>query len=61
MYRNEAVKLMSDMIDNYNRQQAAQQGVPLDQLEQFISQGRPQLDLINGMIYDLLKENGVIV
>jgi hypothetical protein len=60
MYRNEAVKLMSDMIDSYNRSQGAQQGLPMDQLEQYISQGRPQLDLINGMLYDLLKENGVI-
>jgi transcriptional/translational regulatory protein YebC/TACO1 len=60
MYKDEAVKLMSDYIDAMNRQLAAQANMPSDQLEQAIVQGRPQLDHVNGMLYDLLKENGVL-
>lgn len=60
MFREEAVRLMSDMIDDFNRQQAAQNGIPMDQIEQYIQQGRPQMDLVNGMLYDMLKSNGVI-
>lgn len=60
MYKDEAVKLMSDYIDAMNRQLAAQANMPADQLEQAITQGRPQLDHVNGLLYDLLKENGLL-
>jgi len=60
MYRDEVVKLMSDTIDNMNRQGAQNSGLNSDEVEQFISAGRSQLDFVNGMLYDLLKNEGVI-
>lgn len=60
MYRDEVVKMMSDLIDNFNRHGAMQSGMPAEQVEQFISQGRTNLEYVNGMLYDMLKENGII-
>lgn len=60
MLRDEVVQLMTDAIDNMNRQMAIQQNAPSDQVEQALSQQRPQLMYVNGMLYDLLLENGII-
>jgi hypothetical protein len=61
MYRDEAVKLMTDTINEFNRYQASQNGVAQEQIEEFITQSKEQLDFVNGMLYDILKENGAIV
>lgn len=61
MYRDEVVKIMTDTIDNFNRQQAEVHGMPADQIEEYIKQGRQQMEFVNGMLYDVLKENGVIL
>lgn len=60
MYRDEAVKLMTDTIDEFNRYQAVQNNIPSDQIEEYIKAGRQQMEFVNGMLYDVLKENGVI-
>lgn len=60
MYRDEVVKLMSDNIDNMNRQGAQQSGLSSTEIEEFIAAGRAQLDFVNGMLYDLLKNEGII-
>lgn len=60
MLRDEVVKLMTDYIDKMNREMAIQANMPSDQVEQQISQQRPQLMYVNGMLYDLLLENGII-
>lgn len=60
MYRDEAIQLMTDTINAFNRQMAAQQGMPMDQAESYIEQSQQQLMYVNGMLYDVLKENGVI-
>ena len=61
LMRQEVVDLMTNAIENMNRQMAIQQNAPSDQVEQAISQQKPQLMYVNGMLYDLLVENGVIV
>ena len=61
VYRDEAVKLMTDTIDEFNRYQGAQNGVSWDQIEEYINQGRQQMEFVNGMLYDVLKQNGVIL
>lgn len=61
MYRDEVVKLMTDTIDEFNRYQAAQNNIPSDQIEEYIVQAREQLEFVNGMLYDVLKNNGVII
>lgn len=60
MYRDEVVTMMCDLIDNYNRFGSLQSGMDPAQVEAFISQGRQQLEYVNGMLYDMLKENGII-
>jgi predicted methyltransferase len=60
MYRDEAVQLMTDTINNFNRQVAAQQGADAKQVEEYIMKAQPELMYVNGMLYDMLKENGVI-
>jgi hypothetical protein len=61
LMRQEVVDLMTNAIENMNRQMAIQQNAPSDQVEQAISQQKPQLMYVNGMLYDLLVENGIIV
>ena len=60
MYRDEVVNLMCETVNTLNRKMAAQTNMPSDQIEQFIKQGQDQLKYVNGMLYDTLKENGVI-
>ena len=61
MYREEAVKLMCDTVDEFNRHQAQQQRMPSEQIEEFITAGRTQMEFVNGMLYDVLKSNGAII
>lgn len=60
MYRDEVIKLMTDTIDNFNRYQGQMNNIQEDQIEEYIKQGRQQMEFVNGMLYDLLVENGVI-
>lgn len=61
MYREEAIQLMCDTIDDFNRQQGSMNGLPAEQVEEYIVQARPQMEFVNGMLYDTLKANGVII
>jgi hypothetical protein len=60
MYRDEAVELMTNTVDDYNRYMAVQNNIPSDQIEEYIKQGRKQMEFVNGMLYDRLKESGII-
>jgi hypothetical protein len=60
MYKDEAVQLMTDTINAFNRQMAAQQGIDSKQIEEYILKAQQELTYVNGMLYDVLKENGVI-
>ena len=60
MYRDEVIKLMTDTIDNFNRYQGQMNNISEEQIEEYIKQGREQMEFVNGMLYDLLVENGVI-
>lgn len=61
MYREEAIQLMCDTIDDFNRQQGSMNGLPAEQVEEYIVQTRPQMEFVNSMLYDTLKANGVII
>jgi hypothetical protein len=52
---------MSDYIEQMNTHMAKQQGMPDNEIEKVLGQARPQLDYVNGMLYDMLVENGVVV
>jgi hypothetical protein len=60
MYREEAVKLMCDTVDEYNREQARHNNMDLAAIEDYIASQRQQMEFVNGMLYDTLKSNGVI-
>jgi hypothetical protein len=60
LIRDEAVNLMTEAIDKMNREMAAQANIPSDQVEQTLSQQRPQLNYVNGMLFDLLVDQGYI-
>jgi hypothetical protein len=61
MYREEAVDLMCDTVNETNRYIAGQNGMDSAKIEEFIAQNQEQLKFMNGIIYDALKQNGVIV
>jgi hypothetical protein len=60
MTKEEAVALMCNAVDEFNRFNAAQNNYPADQIEEFIASGQEQMQYVNGMIYDVLKLHGVI-
>lgn len=60
MYREEVIELMTKTIEDMNRDIAESQFVPSDQVEAILSQARPELMRVNGLLYDTLVENGVI-
>lgn len=61
LYRHEVIKMMSDYIEQMNIQIAKQQNISDNEIEKVIGQARPQLDYVNGMLYDMLVQNGVII
>lgn len=61
MTKADVVKLMSNAIDDMNRSIGEGQGVPSEQIQEQLILMRPQLDHVNGMLYDLLVEYGLIV
>jgi hypothetical protein len=60
MERDIAVEIMCNTVDEFNRYQAAQNGMPSEQIEEYITQTRDQMAFVNGIIYDALKSNGII-
>lgn len=60
MYRDEAIKLMCDTVNNYNRSLVDAGQISSMEMEAFIEQGSEQLKYMNGLLYDVLKDNGVI-
>jgi hypothetical protein len=58
--REEILTIMCDAVENANRRLAAQQGQEqVEQIEQWITQQRPNLRMMNNEIYNALKANGV--
>lgn len=55
-----AVSLMCDAVDSMNRQMAAQSNMPSEQIEGWIQSQKQQMRDVNGMLYDVLKQNGYI-
>ena len=60
MYRDEVVELMTETVNNYNRSLIPMGAMPAEQVEEFIKQNEAALLHMNGLLYDTLKENGVI-
>jgi hypothetical protein len=59
-YRDDVVKMMSDYINKMNLEILQGMGTPDSDANAAIEQMQPELNRVNGLLYDLLKENGVI-
>lgn len=60
MNKDQVVRLMTDFINEMNRNAGYSSGMPIQQVEEFISSATPELTRVNGLLYDLLVEHGLI-
>ena len=60
MYREEVVQLMCNTVNNYNRGMIAMGMMTAEQVEAFINENAASLEYMNGLLYDTLKEHGII-
>jgi hypothetical protein len=60
MYRDEVIQLMCDTVNTYNRSLVDAGAITSQEMESFIEQGAEQLKYMNGLLHDVLKDNGVI-
>jgi len=58
--KDTAVEVMSETVEQFNRQMAAQQNMDPAEIEKIINEQSYQLRYMNGIIYDALKDNGYI-
>lgn len=58
--KDTAVEVMSETVEQFNRQMAAQQNMDPAEIEKIINEQSYQLRYMNGLIYDALKDNGYI-
>ena len=60
-FREEMLEVMCKAVEDANRRLASQQGQEqTDQIEQWITQQRPNLRMMNNEIYNALKAIGAI-
>jgi len=59
-YKDEVVKMMTDYVNKMNREALSSMGATEEQLKATIDQMQNDLVRVNGELYDMLKENGVI-
>ena len=60
MNKDQTVHLMTEYINQMNKNMAYQAGMPISQIEEFISSSTPELMRVNALLYDLLVEHSVI-
>jgi hypothetical protein len=60
MDKEQVVELMTETILNLNIGLAQQNNMPQDQIDQMAEIAKPQFRTVNGILYDVLKENGVL-
>ena len=61
MNKEQVVELMTETIINLNIGLAKQKEMPQDEIDQMVEISRPQFRVVNGILYDVLKENGAFV
>lgn len=60
MYKSEVVEMMTNYINDMNRSLASSSGMDPQQVESMIQQNQPQLVHVNGLLFDLLREKGLL-
>jgi hypothetical protein len=58
--RKEVIDLMTKEIQNMNKVEMEKHNMPYEQQQLYLEQSLPELDRVNGMLYDMLIKNGVI-
>lgn len=61
MNREDVVRIMTEVVNDMNRQMAWTQGIPSNQVDEVLSKQKGELDRVNGLIYDKLKSMGIIL
>lgn len=60
MFRDEVVALMTDYINKMNREAMLNIGGSAEKIDKAIEEMQPELNRVNGELYDLLKEYTII-
>ena len=60
MYRDEVIALMTNAVNDMNRNRAIEAGMASFGIEESIQAMQDELNKVNGMLYDTLVDNGVI-
>lgn len=60
MNKEQVVELMTETIINLNIGLAKQKEMPQEEIDQMVEISRPQFRVVNGILYDVLKENGAL-
>lgn len=60
MKKEQVVDLMTDFINHMNTERAIQAGMGSEQIKIAIEGSKQEIKYVNGLIYDLLVENGII-
>ena len=60
MDKEQVVELMTETIVNLNIGLAKQKEMPQDEIDKMAEISRPQFRIVNGILYDVLKENGAL-
>jgi DNA modification methylase len=58
--KSKVVELMTKEVQDATREQMEKFSTPLDQQEQLLRQGFPEVNRINGRLFDLLVKHGII-
>lgn len=60
MGKDEVVKIMTDYINEMNRDHGYKAGMPVDEIEAAVAQAAPEIARVHSELYDLLVQKGVI-
>lgn len=60
MEKQEVVNLITGTVRDMNIELARKNNMPEDQIMQMADSATPQMDIISGIIYDVLEANGII-
>ena len=59
-YKDEVVKMMTDYVNKMNKEALTGMGANEEQIAATLDQMQGDLVRVNGELYDMLKENGII-
>lgn len=60
MEKQDVVDIMTKVVMDLNKQLAEHNEVPLEEIEEMLASIKETTDAVNGLVYETLKEAGVI-